>query len=84
MFMFKNIIETFHNLDKEILTFMKKGFCFCFFFGLISMLVLIAYHYYPFPMFYIVGTLLFKFALTIFSSFIILGIGFDKIKKQIA
>lgn len=82
--MLKNIIETFQNLDKEIFSFMKKGFHFCLFFGWISMLVLIVYHYYPSPMLYITGTLLFKFALTIFSSFIILGIGFDKIKKQIA
>lgn len=82
--MIKTIINKFKNLDDKVKTIMINGFKFSFYFTLLSALVLIIYNVYSLPILYYCGTILFKTAIMFFVDFIILGIGFDTIKKQMA
>ena len=68
----------------EVKNIMMNGFKFSFIFCIISVLVLIIYNFYMLPILYYSGTILFKTSLMFFVDFIILGIGFDTIKKQMA
>ena len=61
---------------------MINGFKFSFAFLMLSILVLSAYKFYMLPIIYICGTILFKTALMFMADFIIMGIGFDTLKKQ--
>ena len=81
--MMKLIINKFKTLDKQVQKIMIKGFKFSFIFCIFSTLLLLAYNFYLIPILYYSGTLLFKSSLMFFATFIMLGIGFDTIKKQI-
>jgi len=82
--MIKMIINKFKILDDKVKSIMVNGFKFSFAFCILSILVLAAYNLYLLPILYSVGTLLFKASLMFFTDFVILGIGFDTIKKQMA
>ena len=82
--MIKKIIDKFKNLDNKVKTIMINGFKFSFIFCLFSVFILYTYTLYLSPTLYYVGTILFKTSLMFFVDFIILGIGFDTIKKQMA
>lgn len=82
--MIKIIINKFNNLDDKVRTIMINGFKFSFVFCIISVLILCTYNFYMLPTLYYSGTLLFKTSLMFFVDFLILGIGFDTIKKQMA
>lgn len=82
--MIKMIINKFKNLDDKVKTIMINGFKFSFFCCILSILVLGIYNLYMLPILYYSGTLLFKASLMFVADFIILGIGFDTIKKQMA
>ena len=82
--MIKKIIDNFKNLDDKVKNIMIKGFKFSFVFCIVSILVLLCYNLYMIPILYYSGTILFKTSLMFFVDFIILGIGFDTIKKQMA
>jgi len=81
--MIKMIIEKYKNIDDKVKKIMINGFKFSFAFLILSILVLGAYQVYMLPIIYICGTILFKTSLMFFVDFIILGIGFDILKKQI-
>lgn len=78
---FKNLLK---ELDIKVKNIMLNGFKFSFLFCLFSTLILIIYEFYMLPVLYYSGIILFKTSLMFFVDFIILGIGFDKIKKQMA
>lgn len=82
--MIKKIIDKLKNLDNKVKTIMINGFKFSFIFCLFSVLILYTYTLYLSPTLYYVGTILFKTSLMFFVDFIILGISFDTIKKQMA
>lgn len=82
--MIKKIIEKFKILDNKVKDIMIKGFKFSFIFCIISILTLLIYKFYAMPILYYSGTILFKTSLMFFVDFIIIGIGFDTIKKQMA
>ena len=82
--MIKNIIEKFKNLDNKVKDIMINGFRFSFVFSIISVITLLIYKFYTMPILYYSGIILFKTSLMFFVDFIILGIGFDTIKKQMA
>ena len=82
--MIKMIIDKFKNLDDKVKDIMIKGFKFSFSFCIISALILLIYNFYMLPILYYSGTILFKTSLMFFVDFIILAIGFDTIKKQMA
>ena len=82
--MIRNILEKFNNLDNKVKSIMINGFKFSFAFSILSILILLIYKFYAIPILYYSGIILFKTSLMFFSDFIILGIGFDTIKKQIA
>ena len=82
--MIKMIINKLKNLDVKVKDIMINGFKFSFTFSIISMLILLVYNFYMLPILYYCGTILFKTSLMFFVDFIILGIGFDTIKKQMA
>lgn len=82
--MIKIIINKFNNLDNKVKAIMINGFKFSFYFTLLSALVLIIYNVYSLPILYYCGTILFKTSIMFFVDFIILGVGFDTIKKQMA
>ena len=82
--MIKMILDKFKNLDDKVKNIMINGFKFSFVFCIISALILFVYNIYMLPIFYSIGTILFKTSLMFFVDFIILGIGFDTIKKQMA
>ena len=82
--MIKMIINKFNSLDDKVKNIMLKGFKFSFAFCILSALVLIVYNLYTLPILYSAGTILFKTSLMFFVDFIMLGVGFDTIKKQMA
>ena len=80
--MIKMIIDKYKNLDDKVKKIMINGFKFSFIFLLISVSVLGAYRLYLLPMIYTCGIILFKTGIMFIVDFIILGIGFDTLKKQ--
>ena len=80
--MIKMIINNFKNLDDKVKNIMIKGFKFSFAFCILSTLVLGIYNFYMLPILYTCGLILFKTSLMFFVDFIIIGFGFDKIKKK--
>ena len=82
--MIKMIINKFKNLDLSVKKIMLNGFKFSFAFCLLSIFILGIYTFYMLPILYSCGTILFKTSLMFFVYFIILGFGFDTIKKQMA
>ena len=82
--MMRIIINKFKNLDNKVKEIMISGFKCSFIVCLLSILILLIYNFYMLPILYDIGTILFKTSLMFFVDFIILGIGFDTIKKQMA
>ena len=82
--MIKMVIDKIKNLDDNVKKIMINGFKFSFAFCIISILVLGTYKFYMLPILYYSGTVLFKTSLMFFVDFVILGFGFDAIKKQMA
>lgn len=82
--MLEKIINKFKNLDDKVKKIMVNGFKFAFLFCIFSAIILLIYDFYTIPILYYSGTILFKTSLMFFVDFIILGIGFDTIKKQMA
>ena len=82
--MLKIIIEKYKNIDNKVKKIMINGFKFSFISLLFSVLILSIYTSYTLPILYYSGTTLFKTSLMFFTDFIILGIGFDTLKKQMA
>lgn len=78
------IKDKFKNLDLKVKTIMKYGFLFSLLFCMFSVLILYTYHaIYTLPFVFTIGTILFKTSLMFFVEFLICGIAFDTIKKQI-
>lgn len=82
--MLEKIINKFKNLDDKVKKIMVNGFKFAFLFCIFSAIILLIYNFYTLPILYYIGTMLFKTSLMFFVDFIILGISFDTIKKQMA
>lgn len=82
--MLKTIINSIKKLDIKVKKIMVRGFEFSFIFCIFSALILLFYDFYMLPILYYSGLILFKTSIMFFVDFIILGIGFDTIKKQMA
>ena len=82
--MLKMIINKFKNIDDSVKKIMINGFKFSFLFCIFSAIILLIYNFYTIPILYYSGTILFKTSLMFFVDFLMLGIGFDTIKKQMA
>lgn len=82
--MIKKFIDIFKSLDNKVKAIMINGFKFSFTFSILSILILLIYKFYELPILYYSGTILFKTSLMFLVDFIILGLGFDTIKKQMA
>ena len=80
--MIKIIIDKYKSIDDKVKKIMINGFKFSFISLIFSVLILSIYTTYTLPIIYYCGTLLFKASLMFFVEFIILGIGFDTLKKQ--
>lgn len=80
--MIKMIIDKFKNLDKKVKKIMNNGIKFSFAFCIFSSIILLVYLFYKLPIIYYSGLILLKTSFMFFAYFIILGIGFDTIKKQ--
>ena len=82
--MIKEIQKLWNELDLEVKQITKNGMLFSILFGLFAASILITYHFYLLPILYVIGTILLKTSFLFLATFIILGVGFDKIKKQMA
>lgn len=80
--MIKIIIDKYKNIDEKVKKIMVNGFKFSFAVIILSALILSLYRIYLMPIIYLCGTILFKSAIMFIVDFIILGIGFDTLKKQ--
>ena len=80
--MIKIIVDKYKNIDEKVKKIMIRGFKFSFAFLIISLLVLGTYQLYMLPILFTCGTILFKTGLMFIVDFIIMGIGFDILKKQ--
>jgi len=78
------ILEQFNNIDVDVKKIMISGFKFSFIVTIISGIILFTYNLSFIPILYHCGTKLFKISLMFFTDFLIIGFGFDKIKKQMA
>ena len=82
--MLEMIKNKFKHLDLKVKNIMKHGFIFSLLFCLFSVLILYTYHrFYTVPIVFTVGTILFRTSLMFFVDFVICGIAFDTIKKQL-
>ncbi len=81
--MIKMIISKFNGLDDKVKKLMINGFKFSFYFLILSSLILGIYKLYPLPIIYYCGTILFETSLMFIVDFIVIGIGFDTLKKQL-
>lgn len=82
--MLKTIVNSIKKLDIKVKNIMVRGFEFSFIFCIFSALLLLIYDFYMLPILYYSGLILFKTSIMFFVDFIILGIAFDTIKKQMA
>ena len=82
--MIEMIINKLKNLDNKVRKIMVNGFKFSFLFCIFSAIILLMYNFSNLPILYYAGTIIFKSSLMFFVDFLILGIGFDTIKKQMA
>jgi len=80
--MIKLILKKYENIDDKVKKIMVNGFKFSFACIILSIIVLCAYKLYMLPVIYLCGTILFKTAIMFVVDFILLGIGFDTLKKQ--
>lgn len=80
--MIKMIIDKYKNIDDKVKNIMINGFKFSFICLILSVLVLGTYQIYMLPIIFTCGTILFKTSLMFAVDFIIMGIGFDTLKKQ--
>lgn len=77
------LIDKIKNLDKQIMKIMDSGFIFSFMLSIISVISLLIYDFfYSLPNLFYIGINLFKTSLIFASMFLICGIGFDTIKKE--
>lgn len=84
MKLFNLLVEKFKNIDKKIYKIMNKGFLFSFILSIIALFLLFTYEtIYSLPDLFYIGISLFRTALMFAVMFVICGIGFDTIKKQI-
>jgi len=78
------LYDKFKNLDKKILKIMNSGFIFSFAILIIAMISLFTYEiFYSLPALFYTGISLFKTSLMFACTFVICGIGFDTMKKEI-
>ncbi len=82
--MINNIFEKLKSIDDDVKKIMINGFKFSFVMTIISSIILFTYNLFLIPILYYCGTILFKSSLMFFTDFLIMGIGFDTIKKQMA
>lgn len=81
--MLEKIINKFKNLDNNVKKIMVNGFKFAFLFCIFSGVILLIYNFYSLPTLYYIGTMAFKTSLMFFVDFLVMGVGFDTIRKQI-
>ena len=82
--MINKILDSYRNIDDYIKKIMINGFRFSFVIIILSSIIMITYILTLIPVLYYCGTLLFKSSLMFFADFLIMGFGFDTIKKQMA
>lgn len=80
--MIKQIIDKFNSLEEKIKAIMKYGFKFSFAVCVLSILILLTYHFYSNPDLYYIGLSVFKLSLFFVVEFIVCGLAIDTIKKQ--
>ena len=80
---YNTFLDKIKNLDKNIIKIIKIGFIICSILTLISVILLFTYHFYSKVNLFYIGIELLKNALIFASIFLIFGIGFDTIKKEI-
>lgn len=77
------LINKIKNLDEKIVKIMNFGFTFSFILCIISTISLFTYNFfYSHPTLFYTGLSLLKTALMFASMFLICGVGFDTIKKE--
>lgn len=82
--MINTIISLFQHLEKKIIALMKIGFTSSFIVCLLSSIILITYKCNPISLdFYYSGLLLFQAGMMIAVSFIICGVVFDTLQKNL-
>jgi len=82
--MIQQLIKKIKELDKSIICIMKKGVIFSFIIAILSALILITYKVcYISPDLYYIGLSLFQTSLMFIVIFIIYGLAFDKILKEL-
>ena len=82
--MFQKVVNSFKNIDKDIIKIMKNGIKYCFFISIIASFILLFYNYFKLsPIIYYIGLAIFKLSLTFIVEFIICAFSIDLIKKQL-
>lgn len=83
MRLINTLISTIKNLDKKVYEVMINGLKFSFILCLISTYILLSYIQYGIPLVFYIGISLFKTALSFGVTFLIFGISFNTVKKEI-
>jgi len=80
----KQLLLEFKKMDNTILNLIKSGFKFCFLLNIIADLILLIYDFlYISPNMYYIGISLFKTSLFFMVGFIICGLAFSRILKDL-
>lgn len=78
------VLNMFNSMDEKIKKIMANGTLIGFILSIISCILLIIYKLtYPSPILFKIGIYIFKNSILIISSFLGIGIMFDKIKKDL-
>ena len=77
------VLKELKSFDKLILKTVKSGVKYCFLFCILAIFLLLIYKFYASPIFYYIGISLFRSGLFFIVAFIMCGVVFNHVKKDL-
>lgn len=81
--MLKIIINKFNSMEGKTKNILKYGMLFSLFVCIISLLILLTYHFFTNPDLYYIGLSVFKLSLFLVVEFVVCALAVDTIRQQI-
>lgn len=81
--MLKIIINKFNSMEEKTKNVFKYGMLFSLFVCIISLLILLTYHFFTNPDLYYIGLSVFRLSLFLIVEFVICALAVDTIRQQI-
>ncbi len=81
--MLKIIMNKFNSMEEKIKKILKYGMLFSFIVCIVSLLILLTYHFFTNPDLYYIGLSVFKLSLFLIVEFIVCALAIDTVRQQI-